>query len=295
MPRAAGAVVYRGSHMKSALYILVASTIASGFGALAAQGPAPRVTLTRLDCGTIHANDLNVFSDTDAYVGKSRTLAASCYLIRHGDDLMLWDAGLPEAVKGAPNDTKQPLSPSLTTTLVEQLGRLGVRADQIGRLGISHYHFDHIGQAVRFPGATLLIGAGDWAALSSTPPAEGVDPAPLRHWVAGGGKVEPVQGDRDVFGDGTVRMIDLPGHTPGHHALLVKVGSGRQYLLSGDIANFAANYTSNGVPSFNTDRADTLASLARFKDLAKTSKATVIIQHEPADIAKLPAFPQAAE
>ena len=50
-----------------------------------------------------------------------------------------------------------------------------------------------------------------------------------------------------------------------------------------------------GVPAFNTNRADTLASLDRFKRIAENMKATVVIQHEPGDVAKLPAFPKAAE
>jgi N-acyl homoserine lactone hydrolase len=66
-------------------------------------------------------------------------------------------------------------------------------------------------------------------------------------------------------------------------------------LLSGDLAHFAENLATNGVPTFNSDRADTLASFDRFKKLAASLKALVIIQHETADIAKLPAFPAAAE
>jgi len=107
--------------------------------------------------------------------------------------------------------------------------------------------------------------------------------------------IEPVVGDKDIFGDGSVVMIDLPGHTPGHHALLVKLAHTGYVLLSGDAAHFAENYASNGVPSFNSNRADTLASFDRFKKLAANLHATVIIQHEPADIAKLPAFPKAAD
>jgi len=87
----------------------------------------------------------------------------------------------------------------------------------------------------------------------------------------------------------------MPGHTPGHHALLVKLARKGYVLLSGDAAHFAENYASNGVPSFNANRADTLASFDRFKKLAANLHATVIIQHEPADVAKLPAFPKAAD
>lgn len=281
--------------MKRALFVLVAGTIISGVAAFASSNPPAKVTLTRLDCGTVAANDLNEFSDADAYTGQSKTLAASCYLIRHGDDLMIWDTGLPAAMKGKPIDPKLPMDATVTTTLVEQLAELGIKPEDIGRVGISHFHFDHIGQASSFPGATLLIGAADWNELSAKTPDKRLNPDAVRHWISGGGKVEPVLGDRDVFGDGSVRMVDLPGHTPGHHALMVKLKNKGNVLLSGDQAHFNENYESEGVPDFNTDRADTLASFKRFKEMARDSKATVIIQHEPADIAKLPAFPQAAD
>ena len=281
--------------MKRALFVLVAGTIISGVAAFASSKPPAKVTLTRLDCGTVEVNDLNAFSDTDAYPGKTKTLAASCYLIRHGDDLMIWDAGLPAEIKGKAIDPKLPMDATVRVTLVEQLAQLGIKPEQIGRLGISHLHFDHIGQAPSFPGATLLIGGGDWTELTNNPPREGINPKPLTHWISGKGKVEPVLGDRDVFGDASVRMIDLPGHTPGHHGLMVKLKNKGNVLLSGDQAHFNENYATEGVPDFNTNRTDTLTSFKRFKDMAKDSNATVIIQHEPADIAKLPAFPQAAD
>jgi hypothetical protein len=65
-------------------------------------------------------------------------------------------------------------------------------------------------------------------------------------------------------------------------------------ILSGDAAHFHENYESNGVPAFNYDRAETLASLERIKKIAQNLNATVIIQHDRRDIAKLPAFPAAA-
>ena len=66
-------------------------------------------------------------------------------------------------------------------------------------------------------------------------------------------------------------------------------------LLSGDAAHFHENYDYNGVPGFNFDRAQTLASLERIKKIAENLKATVIIQHDARDIGKLPAFPAAAK
>ena len=66
-------------------------------------------------------------------------------------------------------------------------------------------------------------------------------------------------------------------------------------ILIGDLAHFRENYESNGVPWFNFDRAQTLASLDRVKKLEQNLKATVIIQHDTRDISKLPAFPAAAK
>ena len=111
----------------------------------------------------------------------------------------------------------------------------------------------------------------------------------------GGALLDPVTGDRDVFGDGQVVMLDLPGHTPGHHGLLIRLAHKGPVLLSGDVAHFRANYDSDGVPSFNTNRADSLASLDRFKKIAANVHATVVIQHDPDDVAKLPAFPLSAD
>lgn len=260
-----------------------------------AQAPQPEVQLWRLDCGTVAANDLNAFSDTKAYTGQSKRLTSSCYLIRHGSDYLLWDTGLPSAMKGKPLDDSQAMDATVTLTIKEQLAQLKVDPARIKYVGLSHYHFDHSGQVADFPNATLIVGKGDWTVLTTDPATYGANPAPFAHWISGGGKVEQATTDKDVFGDGSVTMLRLPGHTPGHSGLLVRLKEKGPVLLTGDLAHFSENYASNGVPTFNVDRADTLASLDRFKKLADNLKATVIIQHEPADVGKLPTFPQAAE
>lgn len=281
--------------MKRVLIGLALATVLSGVCAIAASGQtAPAVKMWRLDCGSTQIADLDIFSDTRAYVGKSKSLTASCYLIKHGDSYMIWDTGFSASMKGAKIDPKSG-GATVTKTIVEQLAEIGVKPEQIAMIGISHFHYDHTGQAAAFPAATLMIGKGDFDALSATPPTNGANPTALKNWIGGPGKAVPVSGDKDVFGDGSVTMIDTPGHTPGHHALLVKLGKTGNVLLTGDLAHFQENYDSDGVPSFNFNRADTLASLARFKALAKNLKATVVIQHDPRDIAKLPAFPAAAE
>jgi glyoxylase-like metal-dependent hydrolase (beta-lactamase superfamily II) len=101
--------------------------------------------------------------------------------------------------------------------------------------------------------------------------------------------------DKDVFGDGSVIVLRTPGHTPGHQSLLVKLPQSGAFILSGDAAHFHENYDSDGVPAFNYDRAQTVASLERLKKLVATQKAKLIIQHDARDIGMLPAFPDGAK
>jgi len=259
--------------------------------------PAPAASahslrLWRLDCGAVQVNNLNLFSDTFAYVGQSKRLTASCYLIKHDDTYMLWDTGLPEASLGASLQAPGDMAASLSHTIKDQLSELNVSPASISLIGISHSHWDHTGQAATFPQAKLLMGKGDVDALRK-PGSERAKP--LDHWLNGGSALEEVTGDKDVFADGSVIMLDLPGHTPGHHGLLVKLAKTGYVLLSGDLAHFRENYESDGIPAFNDDRTRSLASLDRFKKISKNLKAVTIIQHDPEDVAKLPTFPKFAD
>ncbi len=262
------------------------------------QGPAsPKpeapLSLWRLDCGEFVINDYNAFfSDTYQYEPGPKPITDSCYLIRHGDRYMLWDTGLPGELVGNPA-----VSPAQTMSLkeriVDQLARIGVKPEQIEIVGISHYHADHLGQAADFPKAKLVIGAGDLQVLK-TVKGEFIQPQRLKPWLEGGAPMVEARGDVDIFHDGRVVMLSTPGHTPGHYSLLVRLASG-PVLLSGDLYHFTEQVANRGVPPFNHDRADTLASMDRFDRIARNLKAKTIIQHEPADIARLPAFPKAAQ
>jgi N-acyl homoserine lactone hydrolase len=255
----------------------------------AAQPSRPGIEMWRLDCGEINV-PLSVFSDTFRYVGQRRTLTDSCYLIRNGDRYLLWDSGLPAALAGRSAE-QDGMRLSLRESLRSQLARIGVQYGQVTFVGISHYHDDHIGQAADFPGATLLIGAADWEAIRGRPATA----AQFRPWTEGQARTQPLRGDHDVFGDGSVTVLDMPGHTPGHRSLLVRLPRTGPVLLTGDLYHFTQNYRTGGIPSFNTNRADTLASMARFQEIARNLRARVVIQHEPDDVRLLPTFPQSAQ
>ena len=276
--------------MTKSIHCYVAGVIASLVTVpVLAQAPAD-VSLTRFDCapGSAPPADIGRFSDTMAYEGKKLQLTASCYLIHHADHYMIWDTGYP-ATPATPN------GPSVKVSLVDQLAQLKIKPEQIEYVGISHYHGDHTGQIASFPKATLLIGAREWDAISAPKPAEGVNAKPFEGWIKGESKVEPQPIDKDVFGDGTVIMLRTPGHTAGHSSLLVKLAQMGPVILSGDAVHFRENYDTDGVPMFNFDRAQTVASIERIKKLAAGQKATVIIQHDARDIEKLPVFPAFAK
>ena len=259
--------------------------VLASFFAASAFAQAPDVSLTRFECGKPRMNDVNErFSDTFAYPGLKIQFTFSCYLIKHGSDYMIWDTGFGPGGDNSP-----------AKTLPEQLQALNVTPDNIKYVGISHYHGDHIGGAQFFPKATLLIGKGDWDQIKSNAYPENVNPLPLKAWASGGSKVEAVALDKDIFGDGTVLMLYTPGHTPGHHSLLVRLKQMGPVILTGDAAHFHENYDSDGVPGFNSDRAQTIASLERIKKLVGTQKATVVIQHDARDVSKLPVAPESAK
>jgi N-acyl homoserine lactone hydrolase len=259
----------------------------------AAAPAAAALSLTRLDCGTIRIKNFDrFFSDKPGlYEAAPRDITDSCYLIRHGDQQMLWDTGLSADLKGSKFDAGE-MTMSLTSTLAEQLAAIGLKPADIDIVGISHHHADHTGQAAAFPQARLIIGAADFEQAKTPPPQGG--PSPIAPWLKGGAKVAKLTGDSDLFGDGSVVALHLPGHTPDHLALLVNLKSG-PVLLTGDLYHSSEARAKRGVPPFNTSREQTLASMDSFEARAKATGAKVVIQHEPGDIGKLPAFPKAAE
>src|SRR6201992_3377390 len=229
--------------MKMWTKLAAGARVAAGLAtALAAPVQAADVSLARFaDCGTAQAPTAvnQRFSDTFAYGELKLQLTFSCYVIKHGDEYMLWDTGHAMTM---PN-----VAPKVS--LVDQLAKINVTPDQIKYVGISHYHADHTGQISSFPKATLLIGTREWDAISAPKPAEGVNFKPFESWIKGESKVEPQVLDKDVFGDGTVMMLCTPGHTPGHSSLLVKLPQMGPVILSGDAAHFRENWDSAGVPS----------------------------------------------
>lgn len=259
--------------------------------ASAQGGPArPDVRLYTLDCGRIDFEDLKVFSDTGEHDGEKEVMPVSCFLIRHGTEWMLWDAGLGDPIASERGGRMVVgLHFRVPRSLASQLRELGLKPDDIRLVGLSHLHADHSGNVALFPHATFLVSPKElaWAGGPVTP--EGVRPdvvAALQR-----SRIRPVPGDLDIYGDGTVRLISTPGHTPGHHSLLVRLRQTGYVLLTGDVAHFQRNYDEGLVPIGNVSRAETLASILRVKGLAAHYHARVVIQHAVGVFDSLPKLP----
>lgn len=257
---------------------------------------APReplsVRLYTFDCGRIDMLDLSLFTLGDEYDGRTNKASVMCFLIRHPKGDLLWDAGVPAAIHeaGEAGVTSGPFAVTLPATIESQLGELGLGVDDVDYFSPSHSHFDHIGDAARFAGATLLIDKDERAYMFRDEARADEQNFPLYSALEDAETIE-FDGDHDVFGDGTVTILDMPGHTPGHKSLLVKLVNAGPVLLSGDLYHLQESRERRLVPKFNTDVDATLASMDRFEEIAEETGARVVIQHVMADYEALPRLP----
>lgn len=260
-------------------------------GTAATAEPAPAVRLYTLDCGRLDVGDLGDFADTGEHAGETGVLAVPCYLIRHGADWLLWDTGLGDRLAAEPGgEMKYGLRFTVRRTLRSQLAALGLTPDDVRYVALSHLHTDHTGNIDLFPDATFLVASSELAWARADPAPGGVTPeliAPLAR-----AEVDATADDRDVFGDGSVRILKGAGHTPGHRFLLVRLAKAGPMLITGDLYHSRENLRKGLVPKGNVDRADTLASFDRFKGVAAVARARVVVQHAPEDFAAMPAFPR---
>ncbi|UPT62311.1 MAG: N-acyl homoserine lactonase family protein [Hyphomonadaceae bacterium JAD_PAG50586_4] len=282
--------------MKKTLLAFAALAAFAACGQPQQQTPeAPAVQLYALDCGRINVSDAGMFSDDGSLNGQSRDLVDPCFLIRHPDGDLLWDAGLPDGVADAPNATvvEGPFTLRVPTRLADQLTQLQLTPADIEFISFSHSHFDHVGNAGLFTTATWLVDADEraWMFRDEARAAEEfaliapLENAPTRQLEG--------DGDTDVFGDGSVTIVQTPGHTPGHNVLLVRLPNAGPVLLTGDMWHMSESRERRLVPAFNVDRGQTLASMDKVEALAAETGARVVRQHVAEDFEALPVFPAA--
>jgi N-acyl homoserine lactone hydrolase len=263
----------------------IALTLAVLVATLAAFLAAPRPasaqdagkTVERLyilNCGEGVAGDISRWSP-GVNVGKSMDFVDSCYLIKHRQGWLLWDTGLADAVAAMPEGLR-PSDPRAVywhrpKTLAAQLEQLGLKPSDIKYVAVSHSHPDHIGNVAMFPQSMLLVQKAEYEW-----------PAPAGPRFKPELPVTRLEGDHDVFGDGSVTILSTPGHTPGHQSLLVKLPKTGAVLLSGDAAHFKENWDNRRVPELNVDKDQSSASMRRMADVMAREKAQLWINHDKA-------------
>ena len=273
----------------------ILSTLLLACASLAAPAAASaELRLYALDCGRAEFDDLGAFSDTGEYAGHADTLMASCFLIRHERGTLLWDAGLGDGFAALPDGSRAMVMHSTMTqkvplTLQSQLRSIGLDFDRIDVFAFSHGHKDHLGNANALTRAKWIVNRREQAWIGQTPAPPRTDAG----LIAGARRADTItiERDHDVFGDGSVRILSAPGHTPGHQVLLVKLPNTGAVLLSGDLYHTHDNRTERRVPAFNVDRADTLASMDRIERIVANLEARVVIQHSIEDFRALPKLP----
>ena len=228
-----------------------------------------------LDCGRNLGRDQARWSP-GVNEGRAIEFSDNCYLIRHAKGLLLWDTGVPDAVATMPDGmvvANGAITYRRAKTLASQLAELGVKPADVTYVALSHTHGDHVGNIALFGSSTVLIQGAeyDWAMAGANKPAFAVSQ-----------KFERLAGDHDVFGDGSVTILSTPGHTPGHQSLLVRLPKTGSVVLSGDAVHFRDNWEHRRVPSMNTDRAQTLASLQRLQSVLDERRAQLWINHDKA-------------
>ncbi len=248
-----------------------------------------------LYCGEAKIPDISPWSP-GVDVGKPFEFSDNCYLIRHGDDWMMWDTGFPDALALVPDGALGARNMRMyrRKTLASQMAELGVRPEQVDVLAFSHTHGDHVGNGNLFVGATLYIQEAEYdAAFGAEPQKFGFAPATYDRLRTS--KIVKLNGDYDVFGDGSVTILSTPGHTPGHQSLLVRLPKTGPVVLSGDVAHFRSNFDNRRVPGFNFDVEQSKQSIDKLAAVVRVEHAQLWINHDAEQNATIPHAPAFVE
>lgn len=206
------------------------------------------------------------------------------FLLRHPQGNVLFDTGChpsvavdAEARWGGLAKLMSPIS-GLGEDVVSGLEALDVASDDIDVVICSHLHPDHCGCNTFFRKATVLCHADELAAASA-PGAEARGYLPA-DWDIGRPPMT-IKGQHDVFGDGRIVLIPVPGHTPGSIAALVGLDRAGSFLLASDAVPTRQNFDREIVPRNTVNADDALASWAEIRRI-EAAGTTIVCGHDNA-------------
>jgi glyoxylase-like metal-dependent hydrolase (beta-lactamase superfamily II) len=241
--------------------------------------PLPQVTSVRvyvLDCGTIISNRPEGFGVTRDEVFNPN-FSDPCFLVMHPKGILLFDTGLPDSHVGRPIYENMMGYEGILkfTTLKGQLANIGVTAPMITYLALSHSHWDHVGNANDYAGSTWLARKAEYDFMFR-PDANKV--ALQNYDKLAHANIKYIDGDYDVFGDGSVVLLSTPGHSPGHQSLYLKLAHTGGVVISGDLYHYTAERKLGRMPP-REQATETAASRKKVEDFLVRTHSQLWIGH----------------
>ncbi|PWU12206.1 MAG: hypothetical protein C5B51_01110 [Terriglobia bacterium] len=275
-------------------FLVTALLAGLGVCNMAAQKAAPKVTSVRMyvfDCGRLKSGNPQPLLDRGV---TTTDMSVAAYLIVHPRGTLLWDTGVIPDELIQPGGTTEARA-TVQKTLLGQLAEIGYQPSDITYLALSHNHYDHSANANEFAGSTWLVQRTERAAMFPETPPKNQNPNTARFAALKDSKTKLLDGDYDVFGDGSVVIISTPGHTPGHQSLFVNLKKAGPVLLSGDLYHYPAERTLKDFTPFGNlgNSGQEAVSKAKVEALLKEKKAALWIQHDiiaDAQLKKSPAY-----
>ena len=175
---------------------------------------------------------------------------------------------------------------SETETLAERMREAGLSAEMVTHVVITHFHADHMGNVAMFPSAEFIVGPGNWPShvgSATCQLGEGWRPTIASY---ADGPVAGFDVSQILGPDSNIRMVPLPGHTPGHAGVVVQDGD-RAWLLAGD-ATFDYDQTERGaVSGVTADVEAALRTQAKIKAGVEAGRLVMLPAHDPAAFGRL--------
>ncbi len=238
----------------------------------APRRPGEGVRLFAFTVGYVHM-PLSFFLDGEEGMIKAPVTA---FLIDHPKGTVLFDTGLGERfVRPAGTERDGFIDIERGQTMVESLRKIGVDPAEIRWIIASHLHADHAGGNVGFPNASVIVQEQEVRFAREM--ADGMLYS-LEEFDTGQPLVE-VNGEHDVFGDGTVVVFPTAGHTPGHQSARIKTDGG-DIVLTGDCCNLRRSLDELRLPDHCHDADQSLASLRLLRSMQERG-ARVLPSHDP--------------
>jgi glyoxylase-like metal-dependent hydrolase (beta-lactamase superfamily II) len=199
------------------------------------------------------------------------------YLIETGDERILVDTGLhPRAASDAASHYDR--APSISAFKLEQEHSVAdqIELDTITQVVITHLHFDHAGGLSLLPDRVpIVLQRREWEGASSPGSVARNFYLPI-DYTGVAGQVRLIDGDHDLLGDGSIRLLLTPGHTPGHQSVMV----GEALVIGADVSHFASGLDDHRFPIFADDHAAQATSAERLRALREAGT-NVTPGHDP--------------